>query len=102
MFYNTGIATFIWVLAKKDKKRKGKIQLIDATTLYSPLRKNLGKKKCEFTQPAIKQIVDLSVQFTENEHSKILDNTEFGYWKITVYRPKWDEEGTIETDKIRN
>jgi type I restriction enzyme M protein len=79
MFYNTGIATYIWVLAnKKDKKKKGKIQLVDASAMGSPLRKNLGKKNCEFTQAAIRQVVHLVVKFKETGQSKIFDNKEFG------------------------
>jgi type I restriction enzyme M protein len=103
MFYNTGIATFIWLLAnKKAKKRRGKIQLIDATAMGSPLRKNLGKKNGEFTRPAIKRIVNLLAKFEEAGESRIFDNEEFGYWKITVYRPKRNQDGKIEKDKKGN
>ena len=88
MFYNTGIATYIWVLAnRKPKHRKGKVQLIDATKWYAPLRKNLGKKNCEFSGEHIKKICDLVLSFEENEQSKIFPNEAFGYWKITVERP---------------
>jgi len=72
MFYNTGIGTFIWILSnKKGPKRRGKIQLIDATSLKSPLRKNLGKKNCELTYDIRKQIVDMYVGMEENEYSKV-------------------------------
>ncbi|QNO15917.1 SAM-dependent DNA methyltransferase [Alkalicella caledoniensis] len=88
MFYNTGIATYIWVLSnRKEEKRKGKVQLIDATSLKSPLRKNLGDKNCELTKEIRKQIMDIYLRFEENEYSKIFNNEEFGYWKITVNRP---------------
>lgn len=88
MFYNTGIATYIWIVTnKKPEHRKGKVQIIDASGLYSPLRKNLGKKNCELTDEHIKLITDTFLDFTENEYSKIFPNEEFGYWKITVERP---------------
>ena len=88
MFYNTGIATYIWVLTnRKADNRKGKVQLIDATKLKSPLRKNLGNKNCELTKEIRKQIMETYLKFEENEHCKIFNNNEFGYWKITVERP---------------
>jgi type I restriction enzyme M protein len=88
MFYNTGIGTFIWVLSnRKEPRRRGKIQLIDATNLKSPLRKNLGQKNCEFTREIRKQIMEIFLAFEENEYSKIFDNSAFGYWKVTVLRP---------------
>jgi len=87
-FYNTGIATYIWVLTnRKPDRRKGKIQLIDATGIYTPLRKNLGKKNCELSPEQIKQITDLFLGFKETEHSKLFPNAAFGYWKIVVERP---------------
>lgn len=88
MFYNTGIATYIWVLTnKKPANRQGKVQLIDATQWYVPLRKNLGKKNCEFSDGQIKKICDLVLNPRETEQSKIFPNKAFGYWKITVERP---------------
>ena len=88
MFYNTGIGTFIWIVSnRKPEGRKGKIQLIDATEMKSPLRKNLGKKNCELTADIRKQIVDLYLDFKETPESKIFDNAEFGYHLITVDRP---------------
>ncbi len=88
MFYNTGIGTFIWILSnRKEERRRGKIQLIDATSMKSPLRKNLGKKNCEFTPEIRKQILQLYLTMAENEVSKVFDNNEFGYWDITVERP---------------
>ena len=87
MFYNTGIATFIWVVTnRKANHRKGKVQLIDATALKSPLRKNLGNKNCELTPEIRKGISDMLLKFEETEKSKIFDNKEFGYYKITVER----------------
>jgi type I restriction enzyme M protein len=88
MFYNTGIATYIWVLSnRKPEHRKGKVQLIDATSWYQPLRKNLGKKNCELGEQDIQRICDTFLAFEENEHSKIFENEALGYWKITVERP---------------
>lgn len=88
MFYNTGIGTFIWVLSnKKEDRRKGKIQLIDATAMKSALRKNMGKKNCEFTEEIRKEIVCIFLAMEENEVSMILNNEDFGYWSVTVERP---------------
>ena len=88
MFYNTGIATYIWVLTnRKPEHRRGKVQLIDATGWYEPLRKNLGKKNCELGGKDIARICDTFLAFEETEHSKIFDNAAFGYWKVTVERP---------------
>lgn len=88
MFYNTGIATYIWVLSnKKTEHRKGKVQLIDATSWYQPLRKNLGKKNCEFSESDIKKIISTFIEFKETEQSKIFPNAAFGYHKVTVERP---------------
>ncbi len=88
MFYNTGIATYIWVLGnRKPEHRRGKVQLIDATQWYRPLRKNLGKKNCELSDEDIKKICDTFLSFEGSEQSKIFPNAAFGYWKVTVERP---------------
>ena len=88
MFYNTGIATYVWVLTnRKPDHRKGKVQLIDATKRYQPLRKNLGKKNCELGEKDIAWICETFLAFEETEQSKIFDNAAFGYWKVTVERP---------------
>jgi type I restriction enzyme M protein len=88
MFYNTGIGTFIWILSnKKDDRRKGKIQLIDATAMKSPLRKNMGNKNCEFTPEIRKEIIRIFMEMEESEVSMVFDNEEFAYWSITVERP---------------
>ncbi len=103
MFYNTGIGTYIWVLSnRKEARRKGKIQLIDATSLKSSLRKNLGEKNCELTSELRKQITDIFLAFEENEYSKIFDNSAFGYWKVTVLRPKCGEDGKPLRDKKKH
>ena len=88
MFYNTGIATYIWALTnRKPEHRRAKVQLIDATAWYQPLRKNLGKKNCELGEEDIVRICDTFLAFEETEQSKIFDNAAFGYWKVTVERP---------------
>jgi type I restriction enzyme M protein len=88
MFYNTGIATYIWVLSnRKPEHRRGKVQLIDATQWYRPLRKNLGKKNCELSEDDIQRICDTFLAFEETDESKIFPNEAFGYWKVTVERP---------------
>jgi type I restriction enzyme M protein len=88
MFYNTGIATYIWVLSnRKPKHRRGKVQLIDATQWFKPLHKNLGKKNCELSDEDIARICDTFLKFEETEQSKIFANAAFGYRKVTVERP---------------
>ena len=88
MFYNTGIATYIWVLTnRKPEHRRGKVQLIDATKWFRPLRKNLGKKNCEIGPEDIERICRTFIDFEETEESRIFDNEAFGYWKVTVERP---------------
>ena len=88
MFYNTGIATYIWVLSnRKAEHRRGKVQLIDATQWPRPLRKNLGGKNCEFSDEDIRRICDAFLAFEETEQSKIFPNEALGYWKVTVERP---------------
>lgn len=88
MFYNTGIATYIWILSnRKEERRKGKIQLIDTSSMKSPLRKNMGKKNCEFTPELRKEIVRIFLNMEESDVSKIFNNKDFGYWSITVERP---------------
>ena len=88
MFYNTGIATYVWVLTnRKPEHRRGKVQLIDATKWFRPLRKNLGKKNCELGEEDIEKICRTFLDFGETEESGIFDNEEFGYWKVTVERP---------------
>lgn len=88
MFYNTGIATYTWVLGnRKPAQRRGKVQLIDATGWFKPLRKNLGSKNCELADEDITRICDTFLRFEETEQSKIFPNGAFGYSKVTVERP---------------
>lgn len=96
LFYNTGITTYIWILGNNKKaNRKGKVQLIDAGQLYRKLRKNLGNKNCEFAPEHIEQIIDVYQNLTPIERlgdegiaSKVFDNQDFGYYKVTIERPK--------------
>ena len=88
LFYNTGIATYVWVLSNhKPGHRRGKVQLIDATAWSKPLRKNLGKKNCELADADIERVLEVFMAFEETEQSRIFDNAEFGYSKVTVERP---------------
>lgn len=95
IFYNTGIATYIWVLSNKKAgtKREGKVQLINANELYEKRRKSLGNKRNDISVEQISEITKIYGDFVENEISKIFDNEDFGYTKITVERPLLDEEG---------
>jgi type I restriction enzyme M protein len=88
LFYNTGIATYIWVLSnRKPAYRKGQVQLIDASQWFKSLRKNLGKKNCELSPENIERISRTFLDFKETPESKIFPNAAFGYWKVTVERP---------------
>jgi type I restriction enzyme M protein len=88
LFYNTGIATYIWVLSnRKPENRKGQVQLIDASQWFKPLRKNLGKKNCELSPEDIERITRTFLDFKETPESKLFPNEAFGYWKVVVERP---------------
>ena len=88
MFYNTGIATYVWVLTnRKAAHRQGHVQLIDATKWFTPLRRNLGQKNCELAEDDIEHIIQAFMAFEETEQSKIFPNAAFGCWKVTVERP---------------
>lgn len=94
IFYNTGIATYIWVLSnKKEKRRKGNVQLINANGMFEKRRKSLGNKRNDIPKHYIDEITQIYADFTENEVSKIFDNEDFGYSKIVVERPQKDENG---------
>ena len=99
-FYNTGIGTYIWIVTnRKEKRRKGKVQLIDATEIKTPLRKNLGEKNCETNAADRAKILKLLMDFKETEQSKIFDNSEFGYWSVPLMKPVLDENGNPVKDK---
>lgn len=103
MFYNTSLGTYIWVLTnKKEERRKGKVQLIDATAMKSPLKKNMGKKSCELTDDIQKEILKIFLSMEENGVSKIFDNSDFGFWKITVLQPQINDDGSVKFDKKGN
>jgi type I restriction enzyme M protein len=88
LFYNTGIATYIWVLSnRKPAHRIGQVQLIDASQWFKPLRKNLGKKNCELSPEDIARITQTFFDFKETPESKLFPNEAFGYWKVVVERP---------------
>ena len=88
IFYNTGIATYVWVLSnRKAEARKGKVQLIDATKWFRPLRRNLGKRNCEMTPEHIQAVLDAYETMETSDTSIVLPNSSFGYWKIVVERP---------------
>lgn len=100
MFYNTPLNTFIWILTnKKEERRKGKIQLIDATEMKRPLRKKLGDKSNELTPEHCKEILKVYMAFEESEISHIYENSEFGFWKISVLHPEYEANGSIKKDK---
>ena len=102
MFYNTGIATYIWILSKnKSTDRKGKVQLIDASNIYTDLRKPLGNKRRRFAPQDREKIVQLYADFAENDLSQIHDNTDFIYREYTVMQPLQRSYG-ITKDRIKN
>lgn len=101
IFYNTGIATYIWVLSNKKAgtKREGKVQLINAHELFEKRRKSLGNKRNDIPESAIEEITQIYGDFRETEISKIFDNEDFGYTKIVVERPLRDEQGELVLKK---
>ena len=101
IFYNTGIATYIWVLSNKKAgtKREGKVQLINANGLFEKRRKALGNKRNDISEFAIAEITKIYGDFCTNEISQIYNNEDFGYTKITVERPLRDEKGEIVLKK---
>ena len=88
LFYNTGIATYIWIVTnKKPEKRKGKVQLINAIEFYHKMRKSLGNKRKYISKEQIEEITKIFTDYTEKDNCKIFDNEDFGYAKVTVERP---------------
>jgi type I restriction enzyme M protein len=101
-FFNTGIATYIWVLDNtKEPRRRGKVQLINANGIYTKMRKSLGSKRNEFTDAQIARIVGLYNDFEDADPklSKVFSNDEFGYVTVDVRRPQRDEAGEVVRDK---
>lgn len=100
LFYNTGIATYIWVLSnKKPEHRQGKVQLINASSYYKKMKKNLGNKRNEMTKEHIKAITKIYRDFVDSDVSKIYDNSFFGYTKLTILQAKEDGNGNMLLDK---
>ncbi len=100
LFYNTGISTYIWIISNhKPKSRKGKVQLINAVEFFKKMSKSLGDKRNELSDDHIAEITKLYGSFEENQYSKIFDNIDFGYSKVTVERPLRNEKGEIIKDK---
>lgn len=103
MFYNTGIATYVWILDNnKAAGRVGTVQLIDGTGFFTKMRKNLGQKSRELSAANRAVVVELYDAHAESEHSKIFRNDAFGYWTITVERPLLDDAGEIQRDRSGN
>jgi len=103
-FYNTGITTYIWIYSKeKPPHREGKVQLIDASEMYDKRRKNIGSKRVDITEECREIIVQAYGEFLDKEYvldnrrveSKIMNNEDFGFYKVTVESPEKDEEGNI-------
>ncbi|KQY98860.1 restriction endonuclease subunit M [Microbacterium sp. Root53] len=100
MFYNTGIATYVWLLDNaKPADRIGTVQLIDGSGFFTKMRKNLGQKSRELSAADRDRILELYGAHETNAHSKVLPTAEFGYWTVTVERPLRDENGEIVTDR---
>lgn len=103
LFYNTGISTYIWVISnKKAAQRKGKVQLINGVDFFKKMSKSLGNKRNEISKKQIAEITEIFGDFKANEYSKIFDNKDFGYAKVTVERPERNAKGQVVTDKKGN
>jgi type I restriction enzyme M protein len=103
LFYNTGISTYVWVISnKKPAERKGKVQLINAIDFSKKMSKSLGNKRNEISNKQIAEITKIYGDFKPNEYSKIFDNKEFGYAKVTVERPERNAKGHVVADKKGN
>ncbi|GAA0876703.1 class I SAM-dependent DNA methyltransferase [Wandonia haliotis] len=103
LFYNTGISTYIWIISNhKPGKRKGKVQLINGVDFFQKMTKSLGDKRNELNDDHIAQLTKLYGDFKETKHSKIFDNEDFGYSKVTVERPERNAKGEIVMDKKGN
>jgi type I restriction enzyme M protein len=103
LFYNTGISTYIWLISNnKPVERRGKVQLINAVDFFKKMSKSLGNKRNELSSKHIAELTRIYGEFVEGEHSKIFDNNDFGYYKVTVERPERDAKGNIKLDKKGN
>jgi type I restriction enzyme M protein len=103
LFYNTGISTYIWVVTnRKEKKRKGKVQLVNAVSFFQKMSRSLGNKRNEISSSQIEEITKIYGAFKESEFCKIFDNSDFGYSRVTVERALLDEKGKPVLDKKGN
>lgn len=103
LFYNTGISTYIWVVTnRKEKKRKGKVQLVNAVSFFHKMSRSLGNKRNEISPSQIEEITKIYGAFKESEFCKIFDNSDFGYSRVTVERALLDEKGKPVLDKKGN
>ena len=111
LFYNTGIATYIWIITKdKSLKRQGKVQLVDASNMYEKRRKNIGEKRVDISEACREKIVQAYGEFDNKEYhfddrtveSKILSNESFGFTRVTIERPERNENGDIVYKKNGN
>ena len=99
LFYNTGIFTYVWIVTnRKPKERKGKVQLINAVSFFTKMKKSLGNKRNEISPKQIEEITKMYGDFKRGKYSKIFDNEELGYWQITIERPERDAKGNIVKD----
>ena len=97
LFYNAGINTYIWFLTNdKCEKRRGKVQLIDATSFCVPATKSLGNKRNDIRPEDVERILDIYLKFEENDYCKIFPNRFFGSYQITVEQPLYDDQGKIK------
>jgi type I restriction enzyme M protein len=97
MFYNTPISTYLWVVTnQKSAARRGTVQLIDATSMKSGIRKNLGDKNCEISEETRREILQLYLAYThaDSRFSRVIPNAEFGYWDVPIMHPLLDEHGS--------
>ena len=103
LLFNTGISTYIWIVNNnKSNKRKGKVQLVDGSSFYKQMKKSLGNKRKEISDDGRSDLLDLYLNFEENEYCKIYDNHFFGYTKVTIEQPLLDDDGNVVTDKQGN
>ena len=103
MFYNTGIATYLWIVTnRKPERRRGKVQLVDASGIATKMRKSLGNKRNWLTDAQIDEVVALYAAFEEGERVRIFDNEDFGYTKVRVQRPERKKNGEVKRDRSGN
>ncbi|MBC8213041.1 MAG: N-6 DNA methylase [Candidatus Marinimicrobia bacterium] len=103
LFFNTGISTYIWIVNNnKSNKRKGKVQLVDGSSFYKQMKKSLGNKRKEISDDGRNDLLDLYLNFEENDYCKILSNDSFGYTRVIIEQPLYDNDNEIVTDKNGN